>query len=298
MPVLLSPARARRPILRAPARRRFLRAPALLALALAAPLAALPLLAPAPAAWAQTAPAPNPPAASPQPVPVPPAPPAPAQSPPAPTPAPANPPPASPAPLSPPPALPAPGAPAAPGTAPGTAPSAPAPNADLGLPTLAPAPADPASPDELTLTAKPLATVSGTGRWDDGFETLKSTIARLRETLRAANIPVTGRPLTLFVETNDETFRYEVSWPIAAAPTARPPGLPAEVIFGQSPAGRVVRFTHRAPYEEIDGTYEAITAFLESRNVTVQDRFVEEYVSDLTTADDSNLDINIYVLPR
>ena len=67
---------------------------------------------------------------------------------------------------------------------------------------------------------------------------------------------------------------------------------------GLSPAGASLRFTHVAPYDDIDSTYETITAYLEAKSVVVKDAFLEEYVSDLKDAGDPNLEINVYVQPR
>jgi effector-binding domain-containing protein len=42
-----------------------------------------------------------------------------------------------------------------------------------------------------------------------------------------------------------------------------------------------LRFVHRGPYDDIDSTYETVTAYLDAKNIEVKDFFVEEYVSDL-----------------
>ena len=39
-------------------------------------------------------------------------------------------------------------------------------------------------------------------------------------------------------------------------------------------------------------------AYLDAKNIEVKDFFVEEYVSDLTSADDASLEINIFTLPK
>jgi len=68
--------------------------------------------------------------------------------------------------------------------------------------------------------------------------------------------------------------------------------------FGATPSGRALRFNHKGSYEEIDGTYETLTAYLDAKDVVVQDRFIEEYVTDLTDRTDDKLEVNIYALPR
>jgi effector-binding domain-containing protein len=86
--------------------------------------------------------------------------------------------------------------------------------------------------------------------------------------------------------------------PIEAAPAARPAGLPAEITFTTTPAGKAIRFVHRAPYDDIDSTYEAISAYLDSKGIEVKDAFTEEYVNPGANAGDTALDLNIYVLPK
>ena len=65
-----------------------------------------------------------------------------------------------------------------------------------------------------------------------------------------------------------------------------------------SPVGRALRFLHVAPYDDIDSTYETITAYLEAKSIAVKDAFLEEYVSDLKDPGDPNLEINVYVQPK
>lgn len=257
-----------------------------------APLAPPPGASPSPTTPAPAA-SPLPPAAAEVPAapsPVPGAPPAgaPSGTPPATTP------PATAAPVQPVPSSPS--APAAPGVPP-SLPSlaAPAPGAPNPRATLLPVPGDPSNVDDVTLVPKPAAIRTGMATWNEGFARLADAVRKLEEDLRKAGVPIAGRPLSRFLETDDLGFRYEVMVPIAqSAPT----GLPADIRLGMTPSGRMLRFTHKASYDEIDGTYEAITAYLDAKGVTVNDSFVEEYVTDLTHASDPGLEINIFVSPR
>ncbi len=163
--------------------------------------------------------------------------------------------------------------------------------------SLVPTPGDPNDVDEVTLPARPVAVLSGRSTWDEGFAQLKSAFARIEAALKPLGIAPAGRPVALFVETDDMGFRYE-----AMVPTDRPlDGSPAanpEIRPGTTPSGRALRFVHEAPYDDIDTTYETITAYLDAKGVNVRDTFIEEYVGDLTEAGDPNLRINIFVQPR
>jgi effector-binding domain-containing protein len=176
-------------------------------------------------------------------------------------------------------------------------PEAPPAPAQASRPTLVPNPGDPANVDEVTLTGRPAAVLSGTSTWDDGFTNLKNAFRRIEEELTRAGIVPAGRPLTLFVETDDMSFRYQAMVPIPQAPEGRPTLTP-EIRFGRTPEGKAFRFVHKEPYEAIDSTYETITAYLDAKGVAVKDQFVEEYVTDLTDPTDPNLEINVFVEPK
>ncbi|RXT17631.1 MULTISPECIES: GyrI-like domain-containing protein [unclassified Bosea (in: a-proteobacteria)] len=255
----------------------------------APPGAATPAQNAQPAQQAPTQTQANPPVpAEPQPVQPPPAPqgqvvPQPVQ------PAPAPQTPIEPQPVQPPPTLPAP-QPAPPVQQQQT--GAPNPNA-----TLAGKQGDPSDVDEIQLSAKPVLLLAGQASWDQGFQKLSETIALLRAEADKAGLKVAGRPLSLFVETDDNGFKFEAMLPVDRPADAAKP-LATGVRNGQSPVGRSLRFVHTAPYDDIDSTYETITAYLEAKNIIVKDAFLEEYVSDLKDPGDPNLEINVYVQPK
>lgn len=176
-------------------------------------------------------------------------------------------------------------------------PSAPATGVVNPRATLVPVPGDPANVDDVTLPERPVAILSGMATWSEGYARLAGAVKRMEEALAKAGIRVAGRPLSRFLESDDLGFRYDMMIPVDRAPADRA-GLPADIRFGTSPGGRAIRFSHKAPYDEIDGTYEAITAYLDAKGVTVNDSFLEEYVSDLTNPADPSTEINIFVSPQ
>ncbi|HEX2137559.1 MAG TPA: GyrI-like domain-containing protein [Microvirga sp.] len=184
-------------------------------------------------------------------------------------------------------------------SAPVPPPAAPAPvqAAPAARPTLVPNPGDPVNVDEVTLPGKPAAVLAGQSTWDDGFQNLKNAFRKIEEELTRAAIAPAGRPLTLFVETEDLGFRYEAMIPVPAVPPGRT-SLSPEVRFGKTPEGKALRFVHKEAYDEIDSTYETIEAYLEAKGLSVKSAFVEEYVTDLTDPNDPNLEINVFVQPQ
>jgi len=177
-----------------------------------------------------------------------------------------------------------------------------APQQQTGIPnpdaTMAGKRGDTSDVDEVLLVPKPVLMISGQSSWDDGFQRLSQTFRMLREEAARAGLPVAGRPLTLFVSTDDNGFRYDAMLPVAPVAGGPAPAFGNGVRLGASPAGPSLRFLHVAPYDDIDSTYETITAYLEAKSIVVKDAFLEEYVSDLNDPADPNLEINVYVQPK
>ena len=68
------------------------------------------------------------------------------------------------------------------------------------------------------------------------------------------------------------------------------------VKLGLTPGGKAMRFEHRGAYDDIDATYEAITAFLDEKGIDAEDVFVEQYLNEVKTSDDPNLQVDIFVM--
>jgi effector-binding domain-containing protein len=182
-------------------------------------------------------------------------------------------------------------------SAPPTAPSRQGAASSGARPTLVPSPGDPLDVAEVTLPGKPAVVLAGTSSWDEGFDDLKKAFGQIEAELAKAGMRPAGRPVTVFIETDDMGFRYEAMVPVDAAATARPT-LSADVGFGRTPEGKAYHFVHKGPYENIDSTYETITAYLDAKGIVAKDVFIEEYVTDLTDRTDDALEINIFVQPR
>ncbi len=113
--------------------------------------------------------------------------------------------PLEPQPVQPPPTLPAPGQqlPVPPVT-PQQQTEVPNPNA-----TLAGKPGDASDVDPIQLVAKPVLMLAGKSSWDQGFQNLVENFRILRAEAGKAGLPIAGRPLALFIETDDNGFRFE-----------------------------------------------------------------------------------------
>jgi effector-binding domain-containing protein len=183
-----------------------------------------------------------------------------------------------------------------------TMPAAPAP-APAPEPQVIPAPdlgrstGDASSAQSMVLASRPAVVVSGAAEWEQGFAKLNASFAEIRAALAKAGLQPGGKPLAVFTETDDQGFKFDAMIPLAAAPSGAP-GLPANAKLGQTPAGKVMKFEHRNAYDDIDSTYEAITAYLDEKSIEAQTMFVEEYLTEPKSSDDTALQVDIYVFTR
>jgi effector-binding domain-containing protein len=149
----------------------------------------------------------------------------------------------------------------------------------------------------IEVVARPVLVTKGQGNWDKPAETLSAAIAKVKSAAAKAGLATDGRPLVVFTQTDDNGFLYEAMTPLAKAPDAKLK-LPEGVEAGVSPAGKALKFEHRGSYDEIEATYEAITAYLDEKGLDAQNIFIEEYLTDLTAAEDANVDVDIYVFVK
>ena len=199
------------------------------------------------------------------------------------------------------PATPAAQAPAAPAPAPAAkpveAPAAPAPAAPEGAkPAEQGAPSDEGSAGQtVDLTARPFAFVEGKADKDEIYSAILGSLSVVKREMDKANLKPAGRPIAVFVGSDDSGFTFHAGYPLAAAPEGKT-SLSDTVKIGETPSGKAMKFEHDGAYSDIDATYDAITAYLDDKGIEAQDSFVEEYANDVKDPDDPNLQVNIYVL--
>jgi effector-binding domain-containing protein len=208
-----------------------------------------------------------------------------------------------------------PAAPAAPAPAAPSAPAAPTNPAPTTKPTEAPSasnpapaapegakPAEPAAPsgeastgETVDLPARPFAYVEGKADKDEIYSAILGSLSLVKRDVDKANLKPAGRPLAVFLESDETGFKYHAGYPLDAAPEGKA-SLSDAVKLGQTPSGKAMRFEHQGAYGDIDATYDAITAYLDEKGIEAQDTFIEEYANDVKDPDDPTLQVNIYVL--
>ena len=162
-------------------------------------------------------------------------------------------------------------------------------------------PAGPATSGEgstgetVDLPARPFAYVEGKADKDEIYSAILNSLNSVKRDMDKANLAPAGRPLAVFVESDDTGFKFHAGYPLAAAPEGKS-SLSDTVKIGQTPSGKAMRFEHQGAYGDIDATYDAITAYLDDKGIDAQDTFIEEYANDVKDPDDPTLQVNIYVL--
>ena len=149
--------------------------------------------------------------------------------------------------------------------------------------------------ETVELAQRPFAYVEGKADRDEVYSAIQGSLGLAKRDLDKAGLKPSGRPLAVFIESDDTGFRYRAGYPLEAAPDSKP-GLSDAVKIGATPSGKAMRFQHLGAYADIDATYDAITAYLDEKGVDAQDSFVEEYANDVKDVDDPNLEVDIYVL--
>jgi effector-binding domain-containing protein len=163
-------------------------------------------------------------------------------------------------------------------------------------------PGEPATPageastgETVDLPARPFAYIEGKADRDEIYSAILGSLTLVRRDMDKANLVPAGKPLAVFVESDDTGFKYHAGYPLASAPEGKS-SLSDAVQIGLTPSGKAMRFEHQGAYSDIDATYDAITAYLDDKGIDAQDSFVEEYANDVKDPDDPTLQVNIYVL--
>ena len=156
------------------------------------------------------------------------------------------------------------------------------------------APAEESSIKTEDVAARVAIEAHGEAKWEEGYAKIGEAIARLRAAAAKAGLKETGRPLAVFTDTDDAGFKFDAMLPVDSPAEAKP-DLGADLVLAQTPSGKALKFQHRGAYDDIDSTYEAITAYLDEKGLEARNLFVEEYVSEAKDSSDMALQVDIYV---
>ena len=146
--------------------------------------------------------------------------------------------------------------------------------------------------EQVTLPERTIIYMKGHTNWDSAFDTLVDVFKSLQEYLDKQDVKPSGPAITIYTQTDDTGFSYQAGLPIVQMPKEPPKG---DIAVGPMTSGKALKFVHRGSYDAMDSTYEAITNYLDDKQLEAQDLFIEEYATDpLKTAPDK-LVINVFV---
>ena len=144
------------------------------------------------------------------------------------------------------------------------------------------------------VAARTVIETHGAASWEEGYAKINESLAKLHAAAQKAGLKEDARPQVAFTETDDAGFKYDAMLPVDSAADAKL-NLGADIALAQSPSGKAIKFQHRGAYDDIDSTYEAITAYLDEKGLEARNLFVEEYLNDAKDSTDMALQVDIYV---
>jgi len=179
-------------------------------------------------------------------------------------------------------------------------------NAALATPGSAEPPAVPMAaaadpnkgPEVETIEARPIIETRASAKASDGAAisaALGEAYQRLLNYAQTNTLEIAGAPLAITISHSvDGDWVFDAAMPLAEKPWPAPDEADG-VKVGETYAGRVVKLTHKGPYNSLGPSYERIHAYTKENNLTEKEVTWEEYVSDPAETAESELLTNIYV---
>ncbi len=146
--------------------------------------------------------------------------------------------------------------------------------------------------EEIALPERTIVYLAGSGKWDTAFETITDALKTVNAYLQKQGIKPAGPPMTIYTSTNDTSFDFQAAIPVAEAPKDAPTG---DLAIGKTATGRAFKFIHRGSYDDMDTTYDAITNFLDEKQLDAKGLFIEQYVTDPLTTPQDKLVVEVFV---
>ena len=146
--------------------------------------------------------------------------------------------------------------------------------------------------EEVMLPEQTIVFFSGTGQWDNAFETIVDGFKAVNGYLQKQGIKPAGPPMTIYTSTNDTSFQFRAAFPVAEPPKNPPTG---DLAVDKTTPGKAFKFIHRGSYDDMDTTYDAITNFLDEKQLDAKGLFIEQYVTDPITTPQDKLVVEVFV---
>jgi effector-binding domain-containing protein len=145
---------------------------------------------------------------------------------------------------------------------------------------------------EVQLPERTMLYLKGHTNWDVAFDTLVESFKTLKAYMDKEGIKASGSAMTVYTQTDETGFSFEAAYPIAQSPANPPKG---DIAVGPAPSGKALKFVHRGSYDAMDTTYEAITNYLDDKQLDAKGLFIEEYTTDPLSSNQDSLVIDVFV---
>jgi len=153
-------------------------------------------------------------------------------------------------------------------------------------------------PEISSVEARPIILTRASAKASDGAAISAALGAAYQKLLNygmANNLNVAGAPLAITISHSAEgDWVFDAALPLDAKPNAAVAEADG-VKVGETYAGRVVKLTHKGPYNTMGPTYERIHAYTKANNLKEKPVAWEEYVSDPGETEEAELLTNVYV---
>jgi len=148
------------------------------------------------------------------------------------------------------------------------------------------------APQDVVVAPQPVLVLAGSATWDDAYDKLVESLKAANAELARLGLARAGDTFVAYTSSDDLGFEYEIQIPFSGTTTLKPEG---GMKLGGSFAGRAIRFTHKGSFADMDQTYEQIANYLDEKNITSDDLYIEQYRTDLATTPPDALTIDILV---
>jgi effector-binding domain-containing protein len=159
--------------------------------------------------------------------------------------------------------------------------------------------ADPSKgPEVEEVEARPVVLTRAGAKASDGAAisvALGEAYQKLLNFAQTNGLDISGAPLAITISHSAEgDWVFDAAMPLAETPWPAPDGADG-VKVGKTYAGKVVKLTHKGPYNSLAPSYARIHAYAKENGLTEKTVSWEEYVSDPGETQESDLLTNIYI---
>ncbi|PPQ39123.1 effector-binding domain-containing protein [Rhodoblastus acidophilus] len=144
------------------------------------------------------------------------------------------------------------------------------------------------------IAARPALVLHSSANWEDGYAKIREALEKLRASAQKAGLKPVDHAMAAFTETDDAGFKFDALLPVEA-PSGAKPELINGAVLAATPAGKAIKFAHTGSYDDIDTTYDAITAYLDEKGLEATNIYLEDYRVEGKDASDQALKVDIYV---